>query len=133
MKEHFKKHEITYLIIFSVLCFILAAIFIYLGKEAKQKNRYTKEEAIGIMKLKADQLTRMIEISSTDDTCKESKTVTLTDKEMDTYGFDKSLYKTITYTLKCENEKQIVSISITGKGSLNGYKIKNYISNQIKK
>lgn len=130
MKEHFRKHEITYLIIFSSICLILATIFIYFGTEMKKKNRYTKEEAIGIMKLKADQLTRLIEISSSDDTCKENEPVTLTNTEMETYGFDKKLYKTITYTLKCENEKQIVSISITGKGSLQGYQIKNYISNQ---
>ncbi len=103
MKEHFKKHEIAYLIIFSACCLILSTVFIYLGTEAKKKNRYTKEEAIGIMKLKADQLTRLIEISSSDDTCKKS------------------------------DKKQIVSISITGKGSLSEYQLKNYVSNQVKK
>lgn len=133
MKEHFKKHEIAYLIIFSIFCLILSIIFIYLGTEAKKKNRYTKEEAIGIMKLKADQLTRLIEISSSDDTCKESGAITLTNKEMETYGFDKKLYKKVVYTLKCDDKKQIVSISITGKGSLSGYQLKNYISNQTKK
>ena len=130
MKEHFKKHEIAYLIIFSIFCLILSTIFIYLGTEAKKKNRYTKEEAIGIMKLKADQLTRLIEISSSDDIC---KAITLTNKEMETYGFDKKLYKKVVYTLKCDDKKQIVSISITGKGSLSGYQLKNYISNQTKK
>lgn len=132
MKEHLRKHEITYLIIFITFCLILATIFIYLGTEAKKKNHYTKEEAIGIMKLKADQLTRLIEISSSENTCKESEATTLTSKEMETYGFDKKFYKKVVYTLKCENEKQIVSISITGKGSLSGYEIKNYISNQKK-
>lgn len=133
MKEHFKKHEITYLIIFSACCLILSTVFIYLGTEAKKKNRYTKEEAIGIMKLKADQLTRLIEIGSSDDSCKEDKTVTLTSKEMETYGFDEKLYKKVVYTLKCDDKKQIVSISITGKGNLSGYQLKNYVSNQAKK
>ena len=84
------------------------------------------------MELKADQLTRLIEISSSDDTCKDSDTITLTEKEMETYGFDKKLYKKITYKLKCNEQKQIVEISITGKGSLSGYQLKNYISNQKK-
>ena len=132
MKEHFKKYEMIYLILFSVFCLILSAAFIYLGTEAKKKKHYTKEEAIGIMELKADQLTRLIEISSSDDTCKDSDTITLTEKEMETYGFDKKLYKKITYKLKCNEQKQIVEISITGKGSLSGYQLKNYINNQKK-
>lgn len=132
MKEHLKKHEITYLIIATIICLILAIILIYFGSKAKNKSRYTKEEAIGMMKLKADQFTRLIEISSDENDCENSAPTTLTNEEMETYGFDKKIYKKVVYTLKCENEKQIVSISITGKGYLKGYEIKNYISNQKK-
>ena len=132
MKEHLKKHEMTYLITATIICLTLAIILVYFGTKAKNKSRYTKEEAIGIMELKADQFTRLIEISSSEDSCENSAPTTLTNKEMETYGFDKKLYKKIVYTLKCENEKQIVSISITGKGNLSGYQIKDYISNQKK-
>ena len=132
MKEHFKKYETTYLLSLTAICLILACIFIYFGTEMKKKNRYPKEEAIGIMKLKADEFTRLMEISSPENSCKNSSATTLTDKEMETYGFEKKYYKKVVYTLKCENDKQIISISITGTGNFSGYEIKDYISNQIK-
>lgn len=129
MKEHLKKNGTTYLIILSIILFILSGVFIYFGRQMK-KPQYTKEEAIGIMKLQADQLTRMIEISSSEGSCKNSNPITLNDEQMKKYGFEKDLYEKIVYTMKCESEKQIVMVSITGTGIFKGYKLTNYISNK---
>lgn len=132
MKEHFKKYRILYQIVFIVICLFLTCLFIYLGKNIKKKNHYSEDEAIGIMKLKADQLTRLIEINSSENACKQSVPTTLTKKEMKKYGFDQKHYEQITYTLKCENQTQLVQITIIGKGNLKGYQLKDYISNQKK-
>ena len=51
-------------------------------------------------------------------------------EDMEKYGFDKDFYQTITYTMICEDEKQIVKVSITGIGDFKGYQITDYISNQ---
>lgn len=130
MKEHFKKYGIIYQIIIIVICLILSCIFIYLGRKNRKEHHYTEEEATNIMKLKADQLTRMIEINSKEDTCTNSSTTTLSEEDMEKYGFDKDFYQTITYTMICEDEKQIVKVSITGIGDFKGYQITDYISNQ---
>lgn len=129
MKDHLKKYGTTYLVILSIIFFILSCVLIYFGRQMK-KPRYTKEEAIGIMKLQADQLTRMIEISSNEGSCNNSNPITLSEEQMEKYGFEKNLYEKIVYTMKCENEKQIVMISITGTGNFKGYKLTNYVSNQ---
>lgn len=130
MKKHFKKYGIIYQIVGILICFVLAIIFIYLGRKNREKNIYTEEEVIGIMKLKADQLTRMMEINSKENTCISADTTTLTEEDMNKYGFETKFYETVSYTLICENEKQIVKISITGNGNFKGYQITDYISNQ---
>lgn len=129
MKKHLKKYERIYQIIGIVLCLGLSLILIYLGKQHKKENAYTEEEVMGIMKLKADQLTRMLEITN-DGTCKEVSPSTLTENEMEKYGFDQKFYQAITYKITCENEKEIVTVTIIGTGDFKGYKLKNYISNK---
>lgn len=132
MKQHFKKYGTAYQIILIALCLLLSCIFVYLGLNNKKKNkhRYTEEEAIGIMKLNADKLTRIIEIQATEGACDTSDPTTLGEKDMETYGFDKKLYKKVTYTMKCQDQKQIVLISLVGNGDFEGYQLTNYISNQ---
>lgn len=130
MKEHFKKYCFVYQIILIILCFTLAGCLIYFGYKNRNKNSYTEDEAVGIMKLQADKLTRMIEIQSQEGSCDTTSLTTLTPTEMNTYGFDSDFYKSVTYQLKCENEVQQVVISIIGTGDFKNYKIKDYISNQ---
>lgn len=130
MKEHFKKYCFVYQIILIILCFTLAGCLIYFGSKNRNKNSYTEEEAVGIMKLQADKLTRMIEIQSQEGSCETTSRTTLTPTEMNTYGFDSDFYKSVTYQLKCENEVQQVVISIIGTGDFKNYRIKDYISNQ---
>ncbi len=132
MKEHFKKYGTIYQIIMIAICLILSCVLVYFGSKKRKEYRYTEEEAIGIMKLKADQFTRMIEIQSDEGSCINTSSATLTDNEMETYGFDSKLYKKVIYTMQCKDEKQEVIISITGNGEFSGYELANYISNQIK-
>lgn len=129
MKKHLKKYETVYQIIGIVLCLSLSFTLIYFGNKNKKENSYTEEEVMGIMKLKADQLTRMLEITN-DGTCKEISPATLTVNEMEKYGFDQKFYQAITYQITCENDKKLVSITIIGTGDFKGYKLKNYISNK---
>lgn len=131
MKEHFIKYQTIYVIIFIIICTLLSSIFIYLGRKYKNNTSYTEEEAIGIMKLKADTLTRMLEISNEEDTCETSNIVTLTSEELNKYGFDTTLYQQVSYKPEC-NEKQIYHITIIGNGDFKGFELKDYVSNQKK-
>lgn len=132
MKEHFKKYGPIYQTIMIAICLILSCIFVYFGSKKRKEHRYTEEEAIGIMKLKADQFTRIIEIQSKEGSCVNSSSAILTNEEMKTYGFDQKLYKQVIYTMQCKEEKQEILITIIGNGDFSGYEIKNYLSNQIK-
>ena len=49
MKDHLKKYGTTYLVILSIIFFILSCVLIYFGRQMK-KPRYTKEEAIKLVK-----------------------------------------------------------------------------------
>lgn len=131
MKEHLKKYSLVYQVVFIVICLILSSIFIYFGTKNRKKNhyQYTEEEAIGIMKLQADKLTRVLEIGFSG-TCVEADHIQLSSNEMNTYGLDRDLYESVHYTIQCENEKQIISITIIGSGDFEGYEITDYISNQ---
>lgn len=129
MKEIFNKHHVAFEIIFLIICFSISGVLIYLGKEQRNAKGYSDGEIISTMQLKADQLTRMLEIVSTEGSCTESDEQTLSSNDMDKYGFDKTLYKSITYKISCKEEKQVVSISIVGTGVFDGHQIKDYVSN----
>lgn len=130
MKQHFQKYGNIYQVIFIAICIILSCTFVYLGSKNRKQHHYTEEEITGIMKLKADKLTRIIEIQAIEGACDNSDPTTLTDEQMETYGFEKELYEKVIYTMSCKDNSQIVAISIYGTGDFKGYQITNYISNQ---
>ncbi len=127
MKQHFKKYGMIYQIILIAVCIILSCVFVYFGSKNRKQRHYTKEEATNLMKLQADKFTRMIEIQNSG--CIDHDTTTLSEKEMETYGFDSHFYEKVIYTMSCKDHKQVIVISITGAGDFKGYSLTDYISN----
>ncbi len=130
VKQHFKKYGMIYQIILIAICIILSVIFVYLGSKNRSQHRYTKEEATNLMKLQADKFTRMIEIQNS--SCINHDLTTLSEKEMDTYGFDSDFYEKVIYTMRCKDDKQVIVISVVGAGDFKGYELTDYISNNNK-